>query len=135
MPNPRNERVDSVMMAWATARVALTITGPMMFGTTWRTMIRVRDAPDARAASMYSLLEPTRRALETWSSWTAIEKTSLENFATALALVPDLASGTRDEKALLARIIRAKAGRDEMQYLHLMQGHHRLRDALLTIGS
>ena len=69
------------------------------------------------------------------SSWTAIEKTSLENFATALALVPDLASWTRDEKALLARIIRAKAGRDEMQYLHLMQGHHRLRDALLTIGS
>jgi len=69
------------------------------------------------------------------SSWTAIEKASLENFAVALTLVRDLSSWTREEKDALAQIIRAKAARDEMTYLHLMQKHERLWDALLKIGS
>src|SRR5438105_3206555 len=47
-PNPRNDRVDSVMMAAAMARVALTRMGPRVFGSRWRAMIRVLDAPDDR---------------------------------------------------------------------------------------
>src|SRR5438067_6577655 len=60
-PNPRNDRVDSVMMAAAMARVAFTRMGPMVFGSTWRTMIRACEAPEARAASTYSfsLIERT----------------------------------------------------------------------------
>src|SRR5438270_2925458 len=53
-PNPRNESVDSVMMAAAMASVAFTSMGPMVFGRRWRTMMRALDAPEARAASMYS---------------------------------------------------------------------------------
>jgi hypothetical protein len=68
-------------------------------------------------------------------SWTPLEKTNLENFAVALAPVRDLSSWTRVEKDALLRIIRAKAARDEMKYLHLTQKHERLRDALLKIGS
>src|SRR5712691_4731074 len=49
-PNPRNERLDSVMIAAATASVALTMIGPMMFGRMWRPMMRKLDAPEARAA-------------------------------------------------------------------------------------
>jgi len=69
------------------------------------------------------------------SSWTALEKASLENLAVALTPVRDLASWTRDEKNALTEIIRAKGARDEMKFLHLTQKHTRLRDALLTVGS
>ncbi len=69
------------------------------------------------------------------SSWSALEKASLENFAVALTLVRDLSSWTHQQKAALAQIIRAKTARDEMKYLHLMQKHERLRGALLKIGS
>jgi len=69
------------------------------------------------------------------SSWSAVEKAGLEQFAVVLALVPDLASWSPGEKRALAEIIRAKGTRDEMKYLHLTQTHERLRDALLRIGS
>jgi len=69
------------------------------------------------------------------SPWSALEKISFENIATALALVRDLSTWTREEKDALVKIIRAKTARDEMRYLHLMQKHERLRDTLLRIGS
>src|SRR5436309_7961094 len=53
-PKPRNDSVDSVMMAAAMARVAFTMMGPMVLGIRWRVMIRRFDAPDARAASTNS---------------------------------------------------------------------------------
>jgi hypothetical protein len=69
------------------------------------------------------------------SSWTALERTSFENFAVVLALVPDLPSWRREEKDALVKIIRSKTARDEMRYLHLMQKHDRLRQAVLKLGS
>jgi hypothetical protein len=86
----------------------------------------------------------SRRALErilfprsgcSTSSWTPLEKSAFENLALVLADVPGLRAWTREEKEDLVRIIRAKAKRDEMLYLHLMQRHGRLRKALLTFGS
>jgi hypothetical protein len=68
------------------------------------------------------------------SLWKGLDKTSFGNLAVALALVRDLASWKREEKDALVRIIRAKAGRDEMRYLHLMQRHGRLREVLLKVG-
>jgi len=69
------------------------------------------------------------------SPWSALEKASFENFAVALAEVHNLSSWTREEKDALLQIIRAKAARNEMRYLHLTQQHKRLRDTLLKIGS
>jgi hypothetical protein len=69
------------------------------------------------------------------SLWKGLDKTSFGNLAVALALVRDLASWKREEKDALVRIIRAKAGRDEMRYLHLMQRHGRLREVLLKVGA
>src|SRR5438045_1937585 len=54
MPKPRNDSVDSVMMAYPTTSVVLTAIGPTMFGRMWRVMIRKLDAPEAFAASTYS---------------------------------------------------------------------------------
>ena len=47
------------MMAVATWMVASTMTGPRMFGSTWRIMMRRGATPVTRAASTYSLLRST----------------------------------------------------------------------------
>ncbi len=69
------------------------------------------------------------------SSWSPLEQAAFDNFALVLADAPVLRTWTREEKADLLRIIRAKSKPDEMLYLHLMQQHERLRKALLTLGS
>lgn len=67
--------------------------------------------------------------------WNAAEKAAFENLALVLDLVPDLAGWTREEKKGLEEIIRAKAGREEIRYLRLLQKHRRLRKELIRIGS
>lgn len=67
--------------------------------------------------------------------WTAAEKRAFENWSLVLALTPDLAGWTAREKADVARIIRAKVGRDEMRCIRLTQRHERLRRELLRLGS
>jgi hypothetical protein len=62
-------------------------------------------------------------------------RTIFENFAVVLSLVPKLRSWTSVETKALADIFRARCGRDEMRYLHLLQRHSRLRDAILRLGS
>jgi hypothetical protein len=84
--------------------------------------------------------EQSRRALErllgvSTSSWTPLEKAAFENFALVLTQLPGLRAWTQEEKKDLVRIIRAKAKRDEMLYLHLTQRHAQLRRALLALGS
>jgi hypothetical protein len=67
--------------------------------------------------------------------WSEPERRALASLALALALIPDLGRWTEEEKAALARIIRAKMGPDELQYVSLLQRHTRLRDAILRLGS
>jgi len=50
-------------------------------------------------------------------------------------LIPEIASWTAKERDLLRQIISAKAGRDEMTYLHLLQKHGSLRREMLRLGS
>jgi hypothetical protein len=69
------------------------------------------------------------------SSWTPLETAAFENFALVLADMRRWRAWTREEKEDLVQVIRAKAKRDEMLYLHLTQRHKRLRKALLGIGS
>ena len=69
------------------------------------------------------------------ASWNADEKQAVENFSLMLAMIPNLARWSQSEKALAARIIRAKAGADEALYLKLMQKHAALRDVFIRIGS
>lgn len=62
-------------------------------------------------------------------------RTSFENFALLLSMAPGLARWSASEKRDLRAIIRAKLGRDEMRYLHLLQRHDRLREVLVELGS
>ena len=82
--------------------------------------------------------EHSKRALERilgTRSWTPLEKVAFENFALVLTEVANLRAWTKKEKKDLLEIIRAKANPNEMLYLHLTQQHHRLREALLRVGS
>ena len=68
-------------------------------------------------------------------SWTDAEQRALENLSLVLAMIPGIAKWNPSEKALAARIIRAKAGANEALYLRLMQRHGALRQALIGFGS
>jgi hypothetical protein len=68
-------------------------------------------------------------------SCNSLERGSLENWSLILALVPDLAAWSPEEKRKMVEIIRAQAGTNEMRYLRLTQGHARLRRELLRMGS
>jgi len=57
------------------------------------------------------------------------------NLALVLALIPDLSRWSKKEKREIAGLVRAKAGKEESEYLRLLQRHLRLRDELITIGS
>jgi hypothetical protein len=69
------------------------------------------------------------------SDWNEDERRALENFSLLLALVPDLPRWTDEEKTALVRIVRAKAGADELSYLRLLHKHPRLRRELIRLGS
>jgi hypothetical protein len=67
--------------------------------------------------------------------WRQAEQRAFEELALVLALIPDLARWTEDEKRDVASIIRAKAGADESRFVRLLQRHSRLRDEIIRIGS
>lgn len=60
---------------------------------------------------------------------------SFRDFALVASLIPDLSKSTNPEKDALHRIILAKSAPNEMRYLHLLQKHDRLREAMLKLGS
>jgi hypothetical protein len=62
------------------------------------------------------------------------ERRAFADLALVLALIPDLATWTEPEKKKVMQIIRAKAGIDESRYARLLQGHARLRAAIITLG-
>jgi hypothetical protein len=68
-------------------------------------------------------------------SWGAAEQTAFENFAMVLMLTPEILDWSSAEKKALVDIIRAKAAPNEADYLHLLQRHDSLREALLRLGS
>ncbi|HEV3468070.1 MAG TPA: hypothetical protein VG148_02030 [Pyrinomonadaceae bacterium] len=69
------------------------------------------------------------------SRWREDERRAFERLAPLLALVPGLPRWTDAEKQDLARLLRAKAGRDELDYLRRLQSHARLRREIIRLGS
>lgn len=63
------------------------------------------------------------------------QRCAFEDLALVLALIPDLADWTADQKRAVIQTVRAKAGRDESLYARRLQKHKRLRDAIIKIGS
>jgi hypothetical protein len=69
------------------------------------------------------------------SRWNPAERQAFENWSLVLALIPNLSRWTPREKQDAVRIVRAQAGSNEMRYLRLTQGHPRLREEILRLGS
>jgi hypothetical protein len=67
--------------------------------------------------------------------WSEPELRIFDSFALVLAMIPGVARWSASEKQLAARIISAKARDDEALYLKLMQGHAKMRAALIGFGS
>jgi len=59
---------------------------------------------------------------------------TIEDLSLVLALIPDLAEWSPQEKKEVIQIIRAKSGADESRYLRLLQKHAKLRSALIQLG-
>jgi hypothetical protein len=90
------------------------------------------DAAKLRRSSVKDVARSLGVRVEDWKP---SEQRAFEELALVLALIPDLARWTDDEKNETARIIRAKPGADESRYVHLLQRHSRLRDEIIKIGS
>lgn len=67
-------------------------------------------------------------------SWSPPVHTAFETFSLLLDLVPDLAEWSGVDRRALASIVEAKAGPSERAYARLMDGHHRLREALWRLS-
>jgi len=67
--------------------------------------------------------------------WREPERAAFADFALILALIPDLARWSAAERRALVRLLRAKAGADELVYLRLLQRHARLRRAIIALGT
>lgn len=63
------------------------------------------------------------------------ESLAFENLSLLAALVPDLNGWTEGEKESFVRVVRAKAGADELKYLRLLRKHGRLRGEIIRLGS
>ena len=90
---------------------------------------------DARKIRSRSAATVARALDVSTEDWKEAERLAFENLALVLALIPDLARWSDDEKRAIARIARAKGSADESRYVRLLQKHGKLRDAIIRLGS
>lgn len=90
------------------------------------------DADKLRRASVATVARALNIRID---SWRADEQRAFADIALVLALIPDLARWSTTEKRALVRLVRAKAGADELIYLRGLQGHARLRRAIIALGT
>ncbi|MDX6696441.1 MAG: hypothetical protein QOF02_4044 [Blastocatellia bacterium] len=69
------------------------------------------------------------------ANWNDPERRAFSELALVLDLIPDLARWSSEEKRAVVRIVRAKAGAEELLYARLLQKHSRLRARIIEIGS
>ncbi len=90
------------------------------------------DAERMKAADGASLARGLAVNPSKLNEW---ERAALDDFAVMLESAGGVKHWSQAERDELLQIIRAKAAPDEMQYLHLMQQHGRLREAVRKLGS
>ena len=66
--------------------------------------------------------------------WSAGERLAFARWAPLVMILPGIARWTAAEKRALLAVIRAKGGRRESDYVRLLDGHRRLRRALLDLA-
>src|SRR6185369_15177704 len=89
------------------------------------------NAEKLRAASVREVARSLDLSLERLNTR---ERRGFEDLALVLGLVDGLAEWTKAEKNEVVRIIRAKMGINESVYARLLQGHSKLRAAIIKLG-
>ncbi len=89
-----------------------------------------------RAAAVRAAIRRITRVLGVtgWRRWPAPERVALQRLSPIFVLIPDLLRWSPAEKRSLVRLIRAKGGHRESKYVRLLQGHARLRQALVDLA-
>jgi hypothetical protein len=90
------------------------------------------DPEKLRRAATKALSKQLQIDLGTWSR---VEQSAFETFASVLLLAPALRQWTNAQKQALVDIIRAKGSADESKYLRLLQQHRGLKEIVLRLGS
>ena len=90
------------------------------------------DAGEFQSAASKELIDVIGTRADGWRYG---EISTFRDFAAALSLVADLRQWSDAEKLALAKVIHAKAGLEESNYLKLMQKHARLRRKIIDLGS
>jgi hypothetical protein len=91
-------------------------------------------AGDAEALRADSVKIVSRALGVNTRGWSDAELTALQNLSLMLAAIKDPRAWTAEQKRSAVSIIRAKAARDESDYLKLMQKHAAFRDVLMRLG-
>ena len=90
------------------------------------------DPEKLRRAATKALSKQLQIDLGTWSR---VEQSAFETFASVLLLAPALRQWTSLQKQALVDVIRAKVSADESKYLRLLQQHQGLKEIVLRLGS
>src|SRR6185312_8758148 len=93
-PTPRKESVASVMMASARLMVAITSTGPITLGSTWRSMMASGWRPMMRAAWTYSLPRSTMVEPRTVRAYCTQKERPIDRISTSSARLSWNSRGT-----------------------------------------
>ncbi|HYL97829.1 MAG TPA: hypothetical protein VEZ90_02655 [Blastocatellia bacterium] len=89
----------------------------------------------AEAIRLASLREVSRALGASLAPKDAPSRRAVEGLALALALIPELANWSRDDKDKLRAIVRAKWQKSDADYVRLVQQHERLRKVMIELGS
>jgi len=87
---------------------------------------RFREATVARMARLLDTETPSKGSPM---------RAAFEDYSAVMSLVPNLRAWSTSEKRSLLNIVHARSGPAEMRYLNLLQGHKKLREAMLKLGS
>ncbi len=93
-PTPRKDSVASVMMASAKLMVAITSTGPITLGSTWRSMMASGRRPMIRAACTYSLPRSTMVEPRTVRAYCTQKERPIDRISTSSARLSWNSRGT-----------------------------------------
>jgi hypothetical protein len=96
---------------------------------------RPDPAPGQRASESTAARVARRLGAVGWRRWPRSERAAFEGLAPLLDAIPGLGRWPGAARAALVAVARAKGGPREADYLARLLRHHRLRAALLALGS
>ncbi|MBK7874632.1 MAG: hypothetical protein IPJ77_02600 [Planctomycetes bacterium] len=97
-------------------------------------LAREYGAERERGVDELAVRNARRLGVRSFAGWTDGERLAWLRWAPLLALVPDLPRWSASERAALVRVVRAKGGRRESDFVRAFDAHARLRKTLCRLA-